>query len=651
LSLLTHRQFTICSLFIACTFSTIATAADDTSAIAPVVVTATRFAASIDTAPVNITTITAEDIVNGNADTLADVLKTQAGLHVEDLFGISGSKAKVDMGGFGQAGGQNTLILLNGRRLNDVDLQGANLASIPLSSIAQIEIVHGSSTVLYGDNAVSGVINIVTKNGFDENRTGITLGYGSFDTKRLNADMRQAKGDNAFSVTLDALKSDGYRDNSAFDTRSLLGELTHAMGDKELGIRVHANTEKLELPGALNEPLFKDDPTQSSSTIEQAKERRYAVEGFVLGENYSMELGLRDKHQEATIFGDTEADLKTLSLTPRIKGKLGAHNIVAGIDLYRSTLDTTAIFGGLFPAENTSDTTRTSKAIYLTDTSSLGNNTTLHLGLRRQYVNLDIENTNLLSNSQSSDKQTDILTAWDITLSRKHRYGAKNYIRAAKSFRFPVLDEMWSYFSGNIALLNPQTGRHVEIGTQHRLDNGFEYKLNVFKMILEDEIGYDSATFSNVNFDKTRHKGLNLNVRIPFSEKLNGQIRYAMREASFRDGPNRGKKVPLVPNNKLSLSGQYRLNQQQQVAVDAVYTGQRYFGDDLSNVGKQMPGYTRLDMSYKHRFKKFSVKAMVKNLTNVSQADSGFYNSFSPNPYFYYPLPERAFYLSLDAEL
>ncbi len=131
---------------------------------APIVVSATRFETSIDTAPVNVTTITSDDITRSNSTTLSDVLKTQAGINVTNLFGISGSKAKVDMGGFGGSGGQNTLVLLNGRRLNDVDLQGANLAAIPLDSIAQIEIVHGSSTVLYGDNAVSGVINIVTKN-------------------------------------------------------------------------------------------------------------------------------------------------------------------------------------------------------------------------------------------------------------------------------------------------------------------------------------------------------------------------------------------------------------------------------------------------------------------------------------------------------
>ena len=625
--------------------------AHDISKALPVIVTATRFATSIDTAPVNTTIISGQEIADSSATTLADVLKTQAGIQVTDLFGIAGAKASVDMGGFGQAGSHNTLILLNGRRLNDVDLQGANLSSIPLSSIAQIEIVHGSGTVLYGDNAVSGVINIVTKSGFDEKRLAAKLSYGSFDSKRLTLDLRQSKDNNAVSVTADRFQSDGYRDNSSFKATSLVSELSHEQDNNDFGLRINASTNDLGLPGALNEPLFKDDPTQSTFTIEKAKEKRYATQGFLLNDHYSMELGLSNKHQEATIFGDTEADLKTLSFTPRVKGQLGVHTLVAGIDIYRSSLDSSAIFGGTFPAENTSDTKRNSRAAYITDSSSLGNNTTLQLGLRRQIVKLDINNTDLLTSSNTSDEQKDALTAWDITVSHKHRYGARNYIRAASSFRFPVLDEMWSYYYGTINLLRPQTGRHLEIGTQQRLANGVSYNVDIFKMDLQKEIGFDHVSYTNVNFDNTQHKGLNVSSRIPLTKKLDAQIRYAYRKAIFSAGPNQGKKVPLVPQHKISLSGQFHLNERQQFTAEAIHSGKHYFGDDLSNAGKELPSNTRLDIGYKQQFNKVSLKASVKNLTNISQADSGYYNTFSANPYYYYPLPERAFYLSLEGSL
>ena len=72
----------------------------------------------------------------------------------------------VDMRGFGAAGTSNTLVLVNGRRLNDIDMAGVDFSAIPKNSIERIEITRGNcGAVLYGDGAVGGVINIVTKNG------------------------------------------------------------------------------------------------------------------------------------------------------------------------------------------------------------------------------------------------------------------------------------------------------------------------------------------------------------------------------------------------------------------------------------------------------------------------------------------------------
>ena len=134
-NLFTVSSFIVTSIISASTIaanSTTDSTTDNANTAAPVVVTATRFAASIDSAPVNVTTITAADIANSSANNLSDVLNYQAGVSVSSLFGISGAGSKVDLGGFGENGGQNTLVLLNGRRLNDLDLDGVNLAGIPL---------------------------------------------------------------------------------------------------------------------------------------------------------------------------------------------------------------------------------------------------------------------------------------------------------------------------------------------------------------------------------------------------------------------------------------------------------------------------------------------------------------------------------------
>lgn len=655
-----NNLFAVSSLILSSTISAAAIGADNdtTNIAAPVVVTATRFAASIDTAPVNVTTITAEDISRSNATTLSDVLKAQAGVSVSNLFGISGSKAKVDMGGFGSNSGQNTLVLLNGRRLNDVDLQGANLAAIPLDSIAQVEIVHGSGTVLYGDNAVSGVINIVTKNGFDGKGGKLKLQAGSFQTQRLSGDLRTMASDTALSLAFDGLKSNGYRDNSAFDSFSLMTEASRERGDSNYGTRINVSREKLQLPGYLDEAIFKATPTASTGTLEQAQERRFTIEGYYADEGFAGELTLSKKHQEATVFGDTLAELSTLSFTPRANRQHGNHNLVAGIDLYHSRLEANAEFDNSSFAPpamllNDSKTTRDSYALYVTDTIKVSDATSLNIGARHQRVELDI-NSNSNTSGQTSDSGSDKLTAADITLSHKHNYGGRNYVRLARSFRSPVLDEMWSYFYGTLNPLASQTANHLEIGTRQTFANGMQLSANLFRMNVTDEIAFDGN--ANINLDKTRHDGLNLSVSGAVNTQLTFNAGYAYRKASFRAGPNDGNIVPQVPKHKLTLSGNYQLDEKRQLGLNAVRKGKSYFGNDFANAGKQMPSYTQLDMSYTQQFSDWKARILVQNLTNINVADTAYYAYafWLPTPvdqYSYYPLPERAIYITLEGDL
>src|SRR5258706_11106777 len=67
------------------------------------------------------------------------------------------------MRGFGITGDQNTLVLLNGQRLNDIELTTIGWTAVPLDSIERIEILRGSGSVLYGGGATGGTVNIITR--------------------------------------------------------------------------------------------------------------------------------------------------------------------------------------------------------------------------------------------------------------------------------------------------------------------------------------------------------------------------------------------------------------------------------------------------------------------------------------------------------
>ena len=73
-----------------------------------------------------------------------------------------GIDATIDLRGFGDTANSNTLILLDGQRLNPIDSGSISWSTIPLANIERIEIIRGAGTVLYGDRATGGVINIIT---------------------------------------------------------------------------------------------------------------------------------------------------------------------------------------------------------------------------------------------------------------------------------------------------------------------------------------------------------------------------------------------------------------------------------------------------------------------------------------------------------
>jgi len=172
--------------------------------------------------------ITAEDIARSPGTTLQDLLSQEAGGQTNSTSsGQNGAGTVVDLRGFGATASSNTLVLLNGRRLTDIDNSGIDLSTIPRNSIQRIEITRGNSgAVLYGDGAVGGVINIVTKTGVAQPPSGrVEAGFGSFNQHEINASAAASKGPYSVSVFGNGVNSDGYRVNDYVRQRNAVGDL------------------------------------------------------------------------------------------------------------------------------------------------------------------------------------------------------------------------------------------------------------------------------------------------------------------------------------------------------------------------------------------------------------------------------------------
>ncbi|MBK8019076.1 MAG: TonB-dependent receptor [Betaproteobacteria bacterium] len=107
-----------------------------------VVVSARAADGTLRTTPHSLSIITAADIERSSAVTVAELLAREANVNLQSYSGTD-KQATIDIRGMGATSTSNVLVVVDGVRLNESDLSGADLASIPLSQIERIEILRG----------------------------------------------------------------------------------------------------------------------------------------------------------------------------------------------------------------------------------------------------------------------------------------------------------------------------------------------------------------------------------------------------------------------------------------------------------------------------------------------------------------------------
>src|SRR5919198_2146616 len=260
-----HMRRLIAGL-LAGTFVSLSVAQDDV-----VVITATRFADSRRNLPVGVTVITADDIRKSASSNLGDILAQYGLLQIRDLAGTQ--NPQVDLRGFGITGDQNTLVLLDGLRLTESDLESAQLSAIPLESIERIEIVRGGGAVLYGAGATGGTINIITRrNQPGEQRAHVLARAGGYGTQELRGGFSRQADVLGGRLAASYEDTDGYRANSRYRQRSAIGRVDALFPAAQAYLKFGVDEQRARLPGALTEAEINADPRQTK-TPEDWRER------------------------------------------------------------------------------------------------------------------------------------------------------------------------------------------------------------------------------------------------------------------------------------------------------------------------------------------------------------------------------------------
>ncbi len=167
----------------------------------------------ISLAPAIATVITDKQIAQSTARTINEILARVPGLHVYPAA-TGGDSGSYDIRGIHTKFNSQIMILMNGSILQGLKFNNLITGlNVPLSAIKRIEIVRGPGSVIYGANAYSGVINIITKDAeYLANNRQAGIRYGAFNSSEAWLNYGSKASGHTFAINLSAMKSDGDKD-------------------------------------------------------------------------------------------------------------------------------------------------------------------------------------------------------------------------------------------------------------------------------------------------------------------------------------------------------------------------------------------------------------------------------------------------------
>ena len=637
-----------------------------------ITVTATRFPERRLAAPVGMTVITAEQIARDTARSLPELLGHLGGLHVRNNSGDPNQQ--IDLRGFGITSDQNTLVLLDGVRMNENELSTTKLSAIPLQSIERIEILRGSGAVLYGGGATGGTINIITKGA----RPGVKEGYvyggaGGYGTFEGRASANIAGANAGLTVSGSHSESDNYRVNNRSRQDNVSGDLRYFSGSSTLALKFGTDLQRLQLPGARDQNQLASDPRGATTPSDWSTRdgsyatllARHSAGAFDL----AADLAYRDQAATSMFnsFGSF-SDTRTHSLTfgPRASWHgepfgLPA-NLVAGVDVgswdydRRIGSDPSTV---AMPFATTTGSQRSS-AIYFLYNSQVAAPLKLSLGWRTQRVTDRVTQAGFGSSDLQRTRSAD---AGELGLQYALGSAWTLFGRVGSSFRFATIDDNGLTSTGR--LLEPQTAKNLDAGVEYR-ERGLRLRASLYRINLHNEIYFSPLVVptggffpgANTNLSPTRREGLELAGQVPLGADVTLSGSANFQSAKFRSGVYggvdvSGRDVPLVPNAIANLQLAWRFAPMRELLASLSYAGsQRYDNDQANSFPAKMPSYALLDLKFSQRLADWTLSAAVNNVFDKSYYSYGIVNSFAcATPICAYPQIGRNFFVSAELPL
>lgn len=446
-----------------------------------VVVTGTRNETDIRHLPMTISVIDRKQIEQSMQPSILPILTQQVpGLFITARgimgYGVSGGAAGgMSLRGIGSGSGR-LMVLIDGHP-QYMGLMGHPIADAYQSLMAErVEVLRGPASVLYGSNAMGGVINIVTRQLHEEGvKTNLNLGYGSFNTLQSEVTNRIRKGGFTSLISGSYNRTDGHRRNMGFEQYGGYAKLGYEFspywnirGDVNV---THFNASQ---PGEVTDPMIDADQSITRGMTSVAVENRYertsgAVSFFYNWGDHWINDGYTtnpdDKNNPKPYRFDSHDDMMGISWYQSAQLFTG-NRLTAGVDYYR--------FGG--KAQNRYvEGERNGEREHIVD--KVQHEIAGYIDFRQ-----DISHWLTLDAGIRIDHHSHIGTEWIPQAGLSFHLPGSIELKASagKGFRYPTIREMYMFPPKNPDL-RPESMWNYELAfAQRLLDGRLSYGINVF---------------------------------------------------------------------------------------------------------------------------------------------------------------------------
>ena len=609
----------------------------------------------VDTyAPFSSEVYTLDDIKNSKTTNIYDFLSQNTSLSLAPSSGNRFSQ-KVSARGYGLTiGSHNLVVTLNGRRLNNIDTSGPDIAGVNINDIERIEITKGTGSVIYGDSAMAGAIHFYTKN---KNDTKISLISGNYGVRQTSASVGMNNEKIDLNISIDNKEHDGFHKGAndgkkdyGEQTKSNFGAKYTADNGTEIFLDIYRTSSDIRYPNYLTDLQFETDPTgngsgsrytyrdaESSSTNFKVKRQ--------LGDNFELITNRSQTDKESKNFYSWSGEIvdtyiyNYMSNDYLLNYSNGNVKINSGVNLLngKRIVDVAS-----YPYGNT--TSKKNLGIF-SQLQYSRNDSIFSIGARKEkveYAHDPVSGPKMLTGDYD-------LSAYDIGVNTSLNNNTSIFTNYNQAFQAPLIDRFFisatwpatgQVFNG---FVKPSKSKNFNLGVNHLTDKS-KTKLTLYRSNVTDEMflcksnaASDCGYFgNNLNLDKSHKQGIELQNKYVFNPKWSTDLNYAYTVAKIDsddkgNGALNGKINPMTSKHNISASIIYSFNDKANMTLTQKHRSRAYAEEDYANIFTEMqPEYNSTNFNFTYNANDdlsitFDVENLFKNSYGTRLRDNVIY--------------------------